>query len=232
VAFGRAFAISLAIAVPAGAAVMEPPRPEALVLASSLSAIHFSQPAEGASLHEGETVQIRWSGVPADAEEIELLLSVDGGETFSLRLTDELESTSGSFLWRVPGLLTDTASLAIRVGAHGEEIVSAPGPLFRLSHGPSTPAVLLRWKAGEIWVDSRDPDGTTFQGTRSTTGLSTHSDRIRSVPGGSDAVNLTRSSARPVAMTHESHGRALGDADRLVSIGSPSRIPISIPQRI
>ena len=228
-AFGRAFASLLAIAMPAGAAVIAPPRPAA---PASLSAIRFSHPAEGSSLREGDAVQIRWSGVPADAEEIELLLSVDGGQQFSLRLTDELDSTSGSFLWRVPSLSTDTASLAIRMGVHGEEIVSAPGPLFRLSHGPSTPAVLLRWKAGEIWVDSRGAGGTTFRSTRSTSGLSNHPKRITSVPGGSDRVNLPRSSARPAAITHVSHACAFRDADRPVSIGSPSHVPLSIPQRI
>ena len=73
-AFGRAFAELLSVAMPAGAAVIAPyPAAAARVVASSFSPIHFSQPAEGASLHEGETVQIRWSGVPADAEEIELL---------------------------------------------------------------------------------------------------------------------------------------------------------------
>ena len=152
-AFGRALAVSLAIAVPAGAAAVASPfRAPVSVVALSLPTIVFSQPAEGSALREGETIQIRWSGVPADAEEIELLLSVDGGRNFSLRLTDELYSSSGSFLWRVPGLSTDTASLAIRMGVHGQEVLSAPGPLFRLSHGPSTPTALLRWKAGEIWV--------------------------------------------------------------------------------
>ena len=194
--------------------------------------VHFSQPAEGASLHEGEIVQIRWSGVPADAEEIELLLSVDGGQHFSLRLTDELDSSSGSFLWRVPSLLTDSASLAIRVGAHGEETVSASGPLFRLSHGPSTPAVLLRWKAGEIWLDSRDPDASKLGSTRSPSGLSTHPGRIRSVPGGSEAVSLRRFSTRPEIVAHDSFGRAFRDAEKPLAIGSPPRLPRSIPQRI
>ena len=232
-AFGRAFAVLLSVAMPAGAAVIAAsPAAAVPLVASSLSPIHFSQPAEGASLHEGDTVQIRWSGVPADAEEIELLLSVDGGEHFSLRLTDELDSSSGSFLWRVPSLLTDSASLAIRMGVHGREIMSAPGPLFRLSHGPSTPGALLRWKAGEFWVDSHDPDETALRSTRSPSGLSTHPGRITSVPGGCDAVNLPRSSARPVSVAHDSPGRALGTADTPVSTGSPSRLPLSIPLRI
>ena len=222
-AFGRAFALLLAVSMPAGAAVTKSPSPAATLL----STIHFSQPEEGASLHEGDTIQIRWSGVPADAEEIELLLSVDGGEHFSLRLTDELDSSSGSFLWRVPSLLTDAASLAIRVGSHGEEIVSAPGPLFRLSHSPSTPSVLLRWKAGEIWVDSRDSDETNLESTGSPSGLSAHPGGIRSVPGGSDAVGLPRSSTQPASAAHD-----LRDADKLVPIGSPPRLPLSIPQRV
>ena len=97
-AFGRAFAVLLSVAMPAGAAVVaSSPAAAAPVVASPLSPIHFSQPAEGASLHEGEIVRIRWSGVPADAEEIELLLSVDGGRHFSLRLTDKLDSSPAPF---------------------------------------------------------------------------------------------------------------------------------------
>jgi hypothetical protein len=232
VAFGRAFASLLSIAVSAGAAAIASPCPAPdRVAAASLPKILFSEPAEGSSLHEGDTVQIRWSGVPVDAEEVELLLSVDGGRQFSLRLTDELDSTSGSFLWRVPSLSTDSASLAIRMGVHGEEIVSAPGPLFRLSHTPSTPGVLLRWKAGEIWVDSRNSD-ETLRGERSPSGLSTRPEQITSVPGGSDAVSLPRSGARVVTIVHEGQRRALRDADTPVAIGSLSRLPLSIPQRI
>jgi hypothetical protein len=233
VAFGRAFASLLSIAVSAGAAAIASPCPAPdRVAAAPLPKILFSQPAEGSSLHEGDTVQIRWSGVPADAEEIELLLSVDGGRQFSLRLTDALDSTSGSFLWRVPSLSTDTASLAIRMGVHGEEIVSAPGPLFRLSHSPSTPGALLRWRAGEIWMDSRDPDEPTPGDTRSASGLSTRPEQITSIPGGSDTVSLPRSAARLVTIVHESQRRALREADTPVAIGSSSRIPLSIPQRI
>lgn len=233
VAFGRAFASLLSIAVSAGAAAIASPCPAPdRVAAASLPKILFSQPAEGSSLHEGDAVQIRWSGVPADAEEIELLLSVDGGRQFSLRLTDEIDSTSGSFLWRVPSLSTDTASLAIRMGVHGQEVLSAPGPLFRLSHGPSTPGALVRWKAGEIWMDARDPDQPTPRDTRSASGLSTRAEQMTSVPGGSDTFNLPRSAARLVTIVHESQRCARRGADTRALIGSLSRIPLSIPQRI
>jgi hypothetical protein len=231
VATGRAFAVFLSMAVPAGA-VIASPRPAAPVLASSPSGIRFSQPAQGSSLHEGDVIEIRWSGVPEDAEEIELLVSVDGGRQFSLRLTDELDSSSHSFLWRVPGLSTDTASLAIRMGAEGEEILSAPGPLFRISPGPFMPGVSLRWKAGEIWLDSADPDETARRSARSPSGLSTRPERILSVPDGCDAADIPRSKAGPVATAVERQDRAFHDADRLVSTSSPSRAPLSIPQRI
>jgi hypothetical protein len=237
VAFGRALAIFLSIAVPAGAAVIESPRPAAApVIASSLSAIsaiRFSQPAERSSLHEGETVEIRWSGVPGNADEIELLLSVDGGRHFSLRLTDELDSGSRSFLWRVPGLVTESASLAIRMGVDGREILSDPGPLFRLSRNPSTVSVPLRWKGGEIWVDSDDPGETTGRSTLSPSGLSTRPERITSVPDDSDAVDLPRFfHARPAATVRDMHNRAPRAADRPVLNGSPSRAPLTIQPRI
>jgi hypothetical protein len=109
--------------------------------------------------------------------------------------------------------------------------MSAPGPLFRLSRGPAAAGVLLRWKAGEIWTNSGDP-GETLRATRSPSGLSTRPEQITSVPGGSDTVNLPRSGARVVTIFHETRRRARRDADTPVSIGSPSRIPLSIPQRI
>jgi hypothetical protein len=233
VAFGRAFTAFLSIAVPVGAAGMESPRPAvAPVMVSTLSAIRFSQPAEG-SLREGETVEIRWSGVPRVADEIELLLSVDGGRHFSLRLTDELNSGSRSFLWRVPGLVTDSASLAIRAGVYGREIMSNPGPLFRISRNPSTGSLPLRWKAGEIWVDSGDPGGTAGRSTLSHSGLSTRPERITSVPDDSDAADLPRfSTARRAPSAHGIRNLPLRGADKTVLIASLSRAPLSIQQRI
>lgn len=232
--FGRAFAVFLSLAVPAGAAVIESPRPAAAaVIASSLTAVRFSRPGEGSALREGEIVEIRWSGVPGDADEIELLLSVDGGQHFSLRLTDELNSGSKSFLWRVPGLLTDSASLAIRMGIHGREILSAPGPLFRLSRNPWTASTSLRWKAGEIWVDSGDPGETAGRNMPSPSGFSTRPERITSVPDDSDAADLPHfSNARPAASACGMSNSALREAYRPVLIDSPSRAPLSIPRRI
>jgi hypothetical protein len=238
VAFSRALGLLLLIAAPAGAAEFEPSEPEqASAAAPALSAIRFSHPAAGATLREGDIVEIRWSGVPADADEVELLLSVDGGRHFSLRLTEELDATSGSWLWRVPALETDNAALAIRMGVNGKEITSAPGPRFRLSPGLGAAGASLRWQGGEIWMDSGDRAETAGPVSPSSPCLSAEPTRIASVPGDSDPIDLPRTSkGRAVRIATETGGRALRDAEGafrevLLTI-SASRVPLSIPQRI
>ena len=230
----RALGILLLIAAPAGAATHGPAAVEAIPAAApSPWPVEFSQPAAGSSLHEGEIVEIRWSGVRVDADEIELLLSVDGGRHFSLRLTKELDSDSRSFLWRVPSLVTDNATLAIRMGVNGREITSAPGPLFRLSRNPSAAGVPLRWEAGEIWVDSHDRDDESGRSSVPHSGLSADGERIASAPSESGTLDLPRfSNARPSAAAREMPDRARRDADGRIRTGSPSRVPLSIPQRI
>ncbi len=233
----QALGILLLIAAPAGAAAHGPAAGQATLAAvtsaPSPSAVEFSQPAAGSSLHEGEIVEIRWSGVPAGADEVELLLSVDGGQHFSLRLTEELDSDSRSFLWRVPSLVTDNATLAIRMGVNGREITSAPGPAFRLSRNPDAAGVPLRWEAGEIWVDSHDRDDESSRSSVPQSGLSADDERMSAAPSESGTLDLPRfSSARPSAAARETPDRSRCDAPGRTRTGSPSRVPLSIPQRI
>ncbi len=68
----------------------------ASLLATSAAAaepVAFSSPRAGASLRAGDEVEVRWTGVPSDAEEMELLLSLDGGKRIALRLTSEISAT-------------------------------------------------------------------------------------------------------------------------------------------
>ena len=177
-------------------------------------------------------VEIRWSDVPGDADEIELLLSVDGGRHFSLRLTDELNSDSRSFLWRVPALSAETATLAIRVGIHGRETLSAPGPLFRLSRA-SAAGVPLLWKDGEIWIGSGESGEMAGRSTPSPSGLSTRPGRITSVSDDSEDVDFPPfSGGRRAAIVHDRRDSSLRDAGRPLRGGFPPRDPVSIPQRI
>lgn len=101
-------------------ALLQAAEPAPRVEISRVNPVAASSDGPALSVREavaaGDTVVVRWSGIPSSAREIELLLSVDGGRTFSLRLTNELEPGSGSFLWQVPALETDRARVAIRMG--------------------------------------------------------------------------------------------------------------------
>lgn len=119
---------------------------------SKAPGVAFALPRAGASVRGGDIIEVRWAGVDDSADEVELLLSVDGGRHFDLRLTEELDADSSSFLWRVPNLTAGEACLAIRAGVAGRESTSAPGPLFRIAPDASLPALPLSWRGGELWV--------------------------------------------------------------------------------
>jgi hypothetical protein len=82
------------------------------------------EPDPGARLEAGATVSVSWTaGLAArtDVEEMELVLSLDGGRSFPLRVTRTLSPEARSFSWRVPSLPTAHARLALRSGREGEE---------------------------------------------------------------------------------------------------------------
>ena len=204
----------------------------------------------------GDTVVVRWSGIPPSAREVELLLSVDGGRTFSLRLTDELEPGSGWFLWQVPALETDRARVAIRMGlgspdhereeGHAErdgeaaeregedgadEIVAASSETFTISAEGGVPNARLRWKRNEIWTESGE-DREADSDTPLAHGLMRASERLSALADDPDAVENPPSAAPP----------SFTRSRRPVSLGVPSppnrtggerdRSPLSTPQRI
>ena len=52
---------------------------------------------------------------------MELVLSLDGGATFPIRVTGELSTDARALTWRVPALPTDRAVLALRAGDDGDD---------------------------------------------------------------------------------------------------------------
>lgn len=83
----------------------------------------FSAPERNQALAAGETVEVRWSAPCPDtgqASESELLLSLDGGSTFPIRVTPEMPACARGFRWRVPAVESSRARLALRSGS-GEE---------------------------------------------------------------------------------------------------------------
>ncbi len=126
-----------------------------LLAAGSLHAqtIAFSAPAAGQALRAGQEIEIRWSGVPARAEEIELLLSTGPERRFTLRVTESLEPASRSFRWTVPNLDMAEATLLIRMSLDEQEVESAPSEPFSIESSPSRGAAVLALRRGELWLD-------------------------------------------------------------------------------
>ncbi len=108
-------------------------------------------PAAGASLRAGGVVTVRWTPVDRGVEEFELLLSLDGGLTFPLRLTEMLNPQSTSYVWHVPNLPSRAARLRLRVGVEGRELLLPPGPEFTVAGDAGAPTERLTYRRGEWW---------------------------------------------------------------------------------
>jgi hypothetical protein len=194
----------------------------------------LSAPAAGSTLQGGQLVEIRWSGIPVAAREVELLLSVDGGRTFPLRLTEELAPRSGSFFWRVPSLLSDEACLALRIGIDGKETLTVRGATFRLRPDPTPGKAVVRWKSGEIWLgtdeESEETEGLT---PLPPDGLCAEPERLRAMPRDAAAgfpapfpgVGFSRRS--PQLLQTPARGPA-----ETIRPAPASRTPLTTPQRI
>ena len=96
------------------------------MLAGLSAAVHaapagFLAPGRGEVLAGGDSVEVRWSApCGGAASEAEIVLSLDGGRTFPVRITPEMSPCAGRFRWRVPDLESSRARLALRTGS-GEE---------------------------------------------------------------------------------------------------------------
>jgi hypothetical protein len=130
----------------------------ALVALSSLSVpARAERPSlrfldSGPFLVRGQIVTVAWDGLPADVDELELLLSVDGGERFPIRLTRSIDPAPGSVAWTVPSVATNGARLRLRFGREGHEEDGEPSAPFRIFVPPGTPSSGFERREGECWV--------------------------------------------------------------------------------
>ncbi len=190
----------------------------------------FTSPRPGQVLQGGAVVEVSWTGVPASADEVELLLSLDGGRRVAVRLTEELSSGDRSYLWRVPNLSGRQAALVLRMGIDGREIESAPSALFEIRPEPERPAVPVAWRAGELWLSAdagaRDTDPLPAAGLDSPSGqwtpLRERSDSV-SPPAGA-ALSGARPSGRRVPTRTDSSGNAPRDLPAPVPPLAPLRV--------
>lgn len=103
-------------------------------------------------LRPDEVVEVRWTGAPEGVEEMELLLSLDGGRHFGIRVTPDLDAERGSYQWRVPPLPSAEARLAVRVNLRGREVLAGVSAPFRIAAGHADHLWATRARDGEIWV--------------------------------------------------------------------------------
>jgi len=190
----------------------------------------FTSPGQGQVLRGGDVVEVSWSEVPAGADEVELLLSLDGGRRVAVRLTEELSSGDRSYLWRVPNLSGRRAALVLRMGIEGREIESAPSALFEIRPEPERPAVPVNWREGELWLSAEsrasDADPLPAAGLDPPTGqwtpLRERSDSI--APPAGAAHSAARPSGRGVPVRTESSGNT--------PRGFPAPVPPLVPLRV
>jgi hypothetical protein len=129
-----------------------------LILAALPAAAHtarFLRPGPHGRLSPGQIIEVEW---PADAvvhaaDEMELVLSLDDGRTFPLRVTGNLPRGTTRAAWRVPALRAPRARLALRAG-EGEdesesEAIRVMSDVFEILPGDSPSAEELLPLRGE-----------------------------------------------------------------------------------
>ncbi|MFY9550061.1 MAG: hypothetical protein WAU32_02825, partial [Thermoanaerobaculia bacterium] len=119
----------------------------------------FLAPAAGDVLASGVAHEARWNspcGARPDADEMELLLSVDGGLTFPIRLTAELPRCASAFRWKVPALSAWHARLGVRMGHEGRretERIAFVSEEFRIASAETSPTARLVRGPSEWWTE-------------------------------------------------------------------------------
>jgi hypothetical protein len=196
----------------------------------------FAAPVSGAVLEAGATVRIAWD-LPkvgsAGFDEMELVLSLDGGLTFPIRVTRDLDPAAGSVSFRVPALPARNARLALRAGGGGEPgeetilLVSEPFAIEVGARAPleSTARVSGEWRTG----DALERNGGTQP--FDPIGLAADPSTIESLPSMPPAAprtDLALSLCRPGGVCPEEPARASTPA----SGPAPSRAPTSSPLRV
>jgi len=121
--------------------------------------VRMLAPEAGAIVRAGEIVEIRWADVPEPSREFELLLSLDDGDRFPVRLTDELQPGTCSYTWRVPNLPTAYARILVRFEDDGREDEGEAGPAFTILADPVYPVETVRFHRGELWLGNGPASG-------------------------------------------------------------------------
>jgi len=127
--------------------------PAAPALAARAPALVWPGPEVAA----GQVVELSWSDVPAGIEELEILLSLDDGRTYGVRVSPELDGRERRYRWRVPNLPAAHARLRLRLGSEHAEIAAEPTPSFRIAGAAGAPAPGNLVHEGTCWTGLETP---------------------------------------------------------------------------
>lgn len=122
------------------------------VAASTGERAAILNPVGGERLVPGQTVDLRWTSLPPRVDEFEVLLSLDGGRHYPVRLTPQLDPSLGGLAWTVPNLPTDQARLRLRWGCDGVELEGPESTVFSIGSRDGQPMQAARYRDGEWWL--------------------------------------------------------------------------------
>jgi len=191
----------------------------ALASIAHADALHLVAPANGATLRGGSSAELRWSAaqLPANAEEWEAFLSIDGGKYYAFRVTPHLDIDLRRFTFVVPNVDTRNARILIRTGNEEHETHFESQFRFTIVRDSRAEEAVrvLRFERGEAardgdpavvaWADgARNGSGVTQQS--GTTAPSRSFRRSVTVPG--DGLSFVAPAAIRVATPHAQLERA------------------------
>jgi hypothetical protein len=121
----------------------------------------------GHKVRAGQSVVVRWKALGPDVEELELLLSIDGGWTFPLRISPELAGAENRYVWRVPNLSARDARIRIRARIDHREVSGFPSASFSIMRDAALPPERWLFHEGGWWGhhhESREARGFATRG--------------------------------------------------------------------
>jgi hypothetical protein len=186
-------------------------------------------PRPGEALRAGTATILRFD-VDEEIEEMEVLLSLDGGRTFPLRVTREMSEGTHQLNWRVPNLPTTSARLALRVGTEDEgEVIRDVSPEFTILAAGTEPLEDVRpfrgeWRAGEALTEM------PFTAPFDAPGLGGASESIRALPHETD-FDRTNDAAPTGAPPDRNFETIQPTPGGRVPTPISTRFPLTVPRR-
>ena len=102
-------------------------------------------------VHAGQRVMVRWRSLAGQAEELELVFSLDDGRAFDVRVSPELSGDECRYQWRVPNVGVRCARMRLRARIGGCERSGPVSPEFRIVPDPLDTPGLWVYRGGEWW---------------------------------------------------------------------------------